>query len=71
MALDRELIGGIPAYGLIPYGVLGAKLDYRSEVSDEGYISEDIAQAKRLLQEGLKEGGHTKLPSFKISLNEG
>lgn len=71
MALDRELFGGIPAYGLIPYGVRGAKLDYRSEISDEGYISEDIAQAKRLLQEGLKEEGLTKLPSFKISLNEG
>lgn len=72
MAVERKkLYSGTPAYGLVPYGLKGAKSEYRSEISDEGYFKENVTQAKKLLLEGLQEEGLKKLPGFKLSINEG
>ncbi|MEK4287911.1 hypothetical protein BSK59_26895 [Paenibacillus odorifer] len=72
MAANRESIGyGTPAYGFIPRSIRGSKLNFRSEIIDTRYFKEDVIQAKKLLQEGLKEEGLTQLPSFSIIINEG
>lgn len=46
-------------------------MNFRSEIIDTRYFKEDVIQAKKLLQEGLKEEGLTQLPSFSIIINEG
>ncbi|MRN55038.1 peptide ABC transporter substrate-binding protein [Paenibacillus monticola] len=70
MAVDRESIHyGTPAYGFVPWNIPGAKLDFRAEIQDTHYFSEDVVLAKKLLQEGLQEEGFTKLPSFSIIVN--
>ncbi len=70
MAVDRESIHyGTPAYGFVPWNIRGAKLDFRAEIQDTHYFSEDVVLAKKLLQEGLQEEGMTKLPSFSIIMN--
>ncbi|WNS45354.1 peptide ABC transporter substrate-binding protein [Paenibacillus sp. MMS20-IR301] len=71
MALDREQLYGNPAYGVIPPAIHGVKGSFRSEVADQAYFTMDIAAAKQLLAEGLREEGLSKLPSFSIIMNEG
>ncbi|UQZ36784.1 peptide ABC transporter substrate-binding protein [Paenibacillus sp. PK3_47] len=71
MAVDREaLIFGTPAYGFIPPAITGNGLNYRRQVADTSYFKENVAQAKKLLQEGLKEEGLSELPEFSIIVNE-
>lgn len=71
MAIDREnLRYGNPAFGFVPPSIHGAKLNYRSEVSDKANFIEDAAAARELLKAGLKEVGLSKLPAFTIIVNE-
>ncbi|WP_219833911.1 peptide ABC transporter substrate-binding protein [Paenibacillus sp. R14(2021)] len=66
MAISRKDLGhGKPATGFIPYGLPGAKKDYRDEVAD-GYFAEDREAAKKLLAKGLQEEGLKKLPEITI-----
>ncbi|AIQ58579.1 hypothetical protein PBOR_17755 [Paenibacillus borealis] len=71
MAVDREgLRYGTPAFGVVPPSIHGAKLNFRTEVSDNAYFKEDAAMAKALLEEGLREEGLTTLPGFSIIMND-
>lgn len=75
MAIDRKLItekvtmgGQLPAYGLVPPGILGTNDEFRNEYSD-AYFAEDVEQAKTLLAEGLAESGLTAMPEFTLTYN--
>ncbi|MDT3426515.1 oligopeptide transport system substrate-binding protein [Paenibacillus forsythiae] len=67
--IDKVTLGGqLPAFGYVPPGIAGANGEYRSAIKDN-YFTEDDAQAKALLAEGLAEEGLTKLPTFTLSYN--
>lgn len=75
MAISRKDItekvtqgGQLPAFGLVPPGILGQKEEFRSEVSDD-YFKEDYEEAKKLLAEGLAESNMTEMPEFSIIYN--
>lgn len=77
MAINRQDIvdkvtkaGQVPAYGFVSTGIHGVNGEYRSEVKDD-FFKEDVAEAKKLLAEGLAEEGMTKMPAFSLSFNEG
>lgn len=77
MSIDRALItdkvtqgGQIPAFGFVPPGIRGEKDEYRVEHKDD-YFKEDNAEAKTLLEQGLKEKGLTKLPTVTLIHNTG
>lgn len=71
LAVDREAIHyGTPAYGYVPGSIRGAEKSFRTEITDTAYFKEDAVAAKELLQEGLKQEGLTKLPSFSIIVND-
>ncbi|MEB6549162.1 peptide ABC transporter substrate-binding protein [Heyndrickxia sporothermodurans] len=75
MAIDRKAIvesvaqgGQQPAYSVVPPGILeNESSDYQKNGGD--LFSEDLDQAKKLLAEGLKEEGMSKLPKFSILYN--
>ena len=74
MALNRQVItenvaqgGQPPAYSVIPPGVPDTKGDF-SENSGQ-LFKEDVEEAKKLLEEGLKEEGLTGMPEFTILYN--
>lgn len=78
MAIDRQAIvdkitmgGQIPAYGAVPEGILGAEGEFRTEHSDKEYFQENVDEAKKLLEEGMKEEGYTKLPDITLIHNNG
>ncbi|GAA0412015.1 peptide ABC transporter substrate-binding protein [Paenibacillus motobuensis] len=78
MAIDRQAIvdkitmgGQIPAYGAVPEGIAGAEGEFRSEHSDKEYFQENVDEAKKLLEEGMKEEGYTKLPDITLIHNNG
>ena len=60
-----------PAFGFVSTGIHGVNGEYRSEVKDDQYFKEDVAEAKKLLAEGLAEEKLTKMPEFSLSFNEG
>jgi oligopeptide transport system substrate-binding protein len=75
MAIDRKAIvenvtqgGQIPAYGAVPPGIILDGKDFRVATVDTKYFTEDIAKAKTLLAEGLKEENLTSL-SFTLLYN--
>lgn len=75
MAIDRKSIvekvtlgDQIPAFGFVPPGIKGEKKTFREEVKDD-YFKEDVNEAKKLLEEGLKEKGLTKLPQVTLIYN--
>ncbi|QWU14953.1 oligopeptide transport system substrate-binding protein [Paenibacillus sophorae] len=75
MTIDRQILidkvtlgGQLPAFGYVPPGIAGADGEYRTAIKDS-YFTEDDAQAKTLLAEGLQEEGLTKLPAFTLSYN--
>ncbi|MEK3715078.1 peptide ABC transporter substrate-binding protein [Paenibacillus sp. FSL R7-0333] len=71
MAIDREALRyGNPAFGFVPPSIHGTQLNFRTEMSDKMYFHEDVAAAKQLLKEGMREAGLTKFPSFTIIVNE-
>lgn len=54
---DKVTMGGqIPAEGVVPYGILDINGQEFRKVSGN-FIKEDLAEAKRLFEEGLKEEG--------------
>ncbi|MFC5649061.1 ABC transporter substrate-binding protein [Paenibacillus solisilvae] len=77
MAINRQAIvdkvtkaGQQPAYGFVSTGIHGVKGEFREEVKDD-YFKEDVAEAKKLLAEGLAEEGLSSMPEFSLSFNEG
>lgn len=75
MAIDRQIIvdkvtlgGQLPAFGFIPPGIAGVNDEYRTEVKDD-YFTENVEEAKKLLEEGMKEEGYTKLPDITLTYN--
>lgn len=76
MALDRQSIvdkvtlgGQIPAYGFVPPGIKGESAQFREEVKDTDYFQENAEEAKKLLEEGMKEEGYTTLPKITLIYN--
>ncbi|WP_160034187.1 peptide ABC transporter substrate-binding protein [Paenibacillus sp. An7] len=76
MALTRQSIvdnvtlgGQIPAYGFVPPGIKGESTQFREEVKDTGYFQENADEAKKLLEEGMKEEGYTTLPKITLIYN--
>nr|WP_315969541.1 peptide ABC transporter substrate-binding protein [Rubeoparvulum massiliense] len=75
MAIDREQItkfivkGGVePAYGFVSTGFLDSEgQDFRQ--TNGALIKFDPAEAKRLLEEGMKEEGYTTLPPVTLTYN--
>ncbi|GGJ19651.1 peptide ABC transporter substrate-binding protein [Paenibacillus hunanensis] len=75
MSIDRKALvdnvtlgGQLPAYGFVPPGIKGQNEEYRTEFKDS-YFTEDVAQAKQLLAEGMKEEGYTTLPPVTLIYN--
>lgn len=76
MAIDRQVIvdkvtlgGQLPAFGFVPPGIKGIKDEFRAENKDTNYFTEDVAEAKKLLEEGMKEEGYTTLPEITLTYN--
>lgn len=76
MAIDRQAIvdkvtlgGQLPAYGFVPPGIKGENDEFRNEADDKAYFSEDYAEAKKLLEQGMKEKGYTQLPEITLLYN--
>lgn len=75
MAIERQPIidnitlgGQLPAFGFVPPGIQSNEQEFRTAVADSQYFKEDLTEAKKLLEEGLKEEGLDKL-SFTITYN--
>ncbi|MNW49260.1 Oligopeptide-binding protein OppA precursor [compost metagenome] len=67
--VERVTLGGqIPAYGFVPPGIKGVSQEFRTENKDD-YFKEDFTEAKKLLQEGMKEEGVTTLPPVTLLYN--
>ncbi|MEW9106865.1 peptide ABC transporter substrate-binding protein, partial [Paenibacillus sp.] len=76
MAIDRKQIvekvtlgGQTPAFGIVAKGIAGLNDEYRNETDDSVYFKEDAAEAKILLEKGLKESGLTEMPEFTLAHN--
>lgn len=76
MAIDRQAIvdkvtlgGQLPAFGYVPPGIKGVDDEYRNEVDDKAYFSEDYEEAKKLLEQGMQEKGYTQLPEITLMYN--
>ncbi|WP_127575405.1 peptide ABC transporter substrate-binding protein [Paenibacillus barengoltzii] len=75
MAIDRQKIvdnvtlgGQVPAFGFVPPGIKGLNDEYRNEHKDD-YFTENVEEAKKLLEQGMKEEGYTKLPEITLTYN--
>ena len=75
MAIDRQKIvdnvtlgGQVPAFGYVPPGIRGLEDEYRVENKDD-YFTENVAEAKKLLEEGMQEEGYTTLPEVTLIYN--
>ncbi|MGU3566618.1 peptide ABC transporter substrate-binding protein [Paenibacillus sp. D51F] len=75
MAIDRQLLidrvvsgGQKPAFGFVPPSITGESKSFREETQD-AYFKEDVAQAKTLLAEGLKEEGMASFPATTLLFN--
>lgn len=67
--VEKVTLGGqTPAYGYVPLNVAGADGEFRKEHKDD-YFQENIDEAKKLLEEGMKEENYTKLPEIKLLYN--
>lgn len=61
--IDNITLGGqLPAFGYVPPGILSNEKEFRAQVDDKQYFTENVDEAKKLLAEGLKEEGLDKLP---------
>lgn len=74
MAIERKKItenvaqgGQKPAFGVVPPGIPDATGDYQENTGD--LFKENVAEAKKLLKEGLAEEGMKELPEFSILYN--
>ncbi|MFB5759299.1 peptide ABC transporter substrate-binding protein [Paenibacillus medicaginis] len=75
MAINRQLIvdnvtlgGQLPAFGFVPPGIKGESDEFRNEHKDS-FFTEDLTEAKKLLQEGMAEEGYTTLPPVTLLYN--
>lgn len=71
-AIDRQSFvdyvfagGGIPALAFVPPGIPGDKEEFRKEGGDY-FKDNDVAKAKELLAQGMRELGIDKLPKIKF-----
>ncbi|MFC4596756.1 peptide ABC transporter substrate-binding protein [Cohnella hongkongensis] len=77
MAIDRQAIidnvtkaNQTPAFALIPPSIGGLDgKNFREMYPDDGYFSENLEEAKKLLAEGLAEGGLDKFPETTLLYN--
>ncbi|UOF91208.1 peptide ABC transporter substrate-binding protein [Fodinisporobacter ferrooxydans] len=74
LAIDRQSLvkdvtqqGETPAYAFVPPGDPGKNGDFRKEGGD--LFKDDVAQAKQLLAQGLKEEGLSQLPPITYQYN--
>ncbi|KAB2336660.1 peptide ABC transporter substrate-binding protein [Cytobacillus depressus] len=74
MAIDRETLaknvskaGETPAYSMVPLGAETPEGDFRKVGGD--YIEENYDEAKKLLEEGMKEEGWATLPEVTLMYN--
>lgn len=74
MAIERQKItenvaqgGQKPAFGVVPPGIPDASGDFQENTGD--LFKENVAEAKKLLKEGLAEEGMKELPDFSILYN--
>ncbi|WP_340673856.1 peptide ABC transporter substrate-binding protein [Brevibacillus agri] len=75
MAIDRKALtemvsqgGETPAYSMVPRGAITPTgKDFREEGGD--YFKEDVAEAKKLLAEGMQEEGWSTLPEVTLMYN--
>ncbi|RKN86909.1 peptide ABC transporter substrate-binding protein [Paenibacillus ginsengarvi] len=68
--VDKITLGDqTPAHGLVPPGIRGETKTFREEVKDD-YFKDDVAEAKKLLETGLKEKGYAKLPAVTLIYNK-
>ncbi|WP_018753269.1 peptide ABC transporter substrate-binding protein [Paenibacillus sanguinis] len=75
MAIDRQAIvdnvtlgGQVSAFGFVPPGIKGLEDEFRTENKDD-YFTENVEEAKKLLEEGMKEAGYTTLPEITLIYN--
>ncbi|MBB6729666.1 peptide ABC transporter substrate-binding protein [Cohnella zeiphila] len=78
LAVDRQQLvdkvtkgGQEPALGAVPPSIMGEKQSFREEYPDTDLFKPDVAEAKQLLAQGLKEKGWTQLPPVTLTINEG
>lgn len=74
MAIDRKSLvehvaqgGQKPALSIIPPGIPDVSGDFQENTGE--LFKEDVEEAKKLLEEGLKEEGMNKMPEFTILYN--
>ncbi|RAP26555.1 hypothetical protein C2W64_01511 [Brevibacillus laterosporus] len=74
LSVDRDLLtqnvtkaGETPAYAYVPQGVKTGDADFRGEKPT--YFTFDPTEAKKLLAEGMKEEGWSKLPTVTLKYN--
>lgn len=74
LAIDRKAIvenitksGEKPAYAFVPYGADTPDGDFRE--AGGAYFEENVQEAKKLLQEGMKEEGWSTLPEVTLIYN--
>ncbi|RUS48449.1 ABC transporter substrate-binding protein [Cohnella sp. AR92] len=78
MAIDRTQLvekvtkgGQQPAFGFVPPSITGENKSFREEYPDIDLLKPDVAQAKALLEQGLKEKGLSSMPTVTLTVNEG
>ena len=71
MAIDRKTLtdkisknGSVPAGALVPPAVQGPEGKSFRDLAGKEYIKHDPKEAKKLLEEGMKEAGIKKIPKF-------
>lgn len=77
MSIDRQSLidnvtkgGQTPAFGFVPTSIAGLNNGtFRDEHPHDEYFTEDAAQAKTLLEEGMAEEGYTTLPPITLLYN--
>lgn len=77
MAIQRQPIidnitktGQLPAFAFVSPGIIMAGKDFRTgDAATQAYYKEDVAEAKKLLEEGLKELGMTSFPKTELTYN--
>lgn len=77
MAIQRQPIidnitktGQTPAFAFVSPGIIMAGKDFRTgDAATQTYFKEDVAEAKKLLDEGLKELGLTSFPKTELTYN--
>lgn len=76
MAIDRQTLidkvtlgGETAAFGFVPYGIVGANGEEFRKSNPDTYFSYNVEDAKKLLEEGMKEAGYTTLPEISLLYN--